>query len=152
MPPISWHAPEFETKEKSPAWFGWLGVIVIGLIVFAVLTRNYFFVPLVLLMGFVITQYALKAPRHRTFTLDELGVKIDNQRHSFETLSSFWVFYDPPRVKELSFRSKQRFMPYIRIPLADQDPVQVRQALVDYLPERKHREWLVDDLMRKVGF
>ncbi|MDP3795111.1 MAG: hypothetical protein Q8R13_04265, partial [bacterium] len=88
----------------------------------------------------------------RTFTIDGLGVTIDARSHPYETLSSFWIFYDPPHVRELSLRSKQRFLPYIRIPLADQNPVEIRRLLIQYLPERRHRQSLVDDLARQVRF
>lgn len=152
MSSIMWRAREFEQKEKPLAWFIRLGVILLCLIVLGLLTKNYFFTVLVVLIGFVLVQYARKEARTRTFVVDDSGLMIDAQRYPFENFSSFWIFYDPPHLKELSFRSKQRFMPYIRIPLANQDPVAIRRALIQNLPERKHRQWFLDELAERLGF
>lgn len=152
MPSITWRAPEFERKGKSIEWFLGLGAALFCLIIFGFLTRNYFFAVLVVLTGFVLVQYARKEPQNRTFAISDSDLTIDAQRYPIESFSSFWIFYDPPRLKELSFRSKQRFMPYIRIPLANQDPVAVRRALIGQLPERKHRQWFFDEVVERLGF
>lgn len=152
MLPITWRAREFEQKEKPLTWFLGLGMILLCLIVVGLLTKNYFFAVLVVLTGFVLVQYAIKEPRARTFVIEESDLVIDAQRYPFESFSSFWIFYDPPQLKELSFRSKQRFMPYVRIPLANQDPVVIRRALMKHLPERKHRQWLFDEFVERLGF
>ena len=43
-------------------------------------------------------------------------------------------------------------MPYIKISLGEQNPVKVRQTLLKYLPERKHKESLIDNLARGLRF
>jgi hypothetical protein len=152
MSSIIWRAREFEQKEKPLTWFLGLGAMLMCLIVLGLLTGNYFFAVLVVLIGFVLVQYARKEPRTHTFTIDDSGLMIDARRYQFESFSSFWIFYEPPQLKELSFRSKQRLMPYMRIPLASQDPVVIRRALIAHLPERKHRQWFFDEFVDRLGF
>ena len=101
---------------------------------------------------FVFYVYANKEPRTIKFKIDERGVEIDGKLYEFDTLSSFWVFYNPPEQKEISFRSKRTFLPYVRISLDDENPNEIRKFLLKFLPEKRHSESLIDIWMRRIGF
>ena len=101
---------------------------------------------------FSITVFALKKPREINLAITAKGIKIDKTLYEFDNLKSFWIFYEPPQIKELSLRSKKTVMPYIKISLGEQNPVEVRQTLLKYLPERRHKESLVDNLARSLRF
>jgi hypothetical protein len=96
--------------------------------------------------------YANKEPRIIKFKINEKGMEFDGRLHDFDTLRSFWLFYNPPEEKELSFRSKKTFFPYIKIPLAEQNPNEIREFLLKFLPEKRHRESIIDIWMRRIGF
>ena len=149
---IEWIAPEFEQYEKSKSWFITTGLIAGALFLLAIFTKNLLFALMIALVYFVISTYASKNPREIKLAITPKGIKIEKTLYDFENLRSFWLFYDPPEVKELSIRSKKTIMPYIKIPLGEQDPVEVRQMLIKYLPERKHKESLVDNLVRQIRF
>ena len=149
---IEWIAPEFEQYEKSKSWFITTGLIAGALFLLAIFTKNLLFALMIALAYFVISTYASKKPREIKLSITPKGIKIEQTLYNFENLRSFWLFYDPPEVKELSIRSKKTIMPYIKIPLGEQDPVEVRQMLIKYLPERKHKESLVDNLARQIRF
>ena len=149
---FEWEAPEFEKKEKTKSWFIIPALVAIALGIFALLSDNILFLVLVLLGFFVFYIYAKKEPRTIKFKINEKGIEIDNRLHDFDSLRSFWVFYDPPEEKEISFRSKKTFFPYLRMPLADQNPVDLRKYLLKFLPEKHHHESIVDIWMRRIGF
>ncbi|MBI2053042.1 MAG: hypothetical protein HYT34_02235, partial [Candidatus Ryanbacteria bacterium] len=67
-------------------------------------------------------------------------------------LKSFWVFYTPGGVKELSLKLEKALAPYLRIPLGDANPNEVRTFLLNYLPEKKQEDSLIDALMRYLQF
>ena len=77
---------------------------------------------------------------------------MSTESSSSEDLRSFWIFYNPPEEKEISFRSKKTFFPYIRIPLADQNPNEIRKYLLKFMSEKRHRESIIDTWMKRVGF
>ena len=149
---FEWEAPEFEKTEKSKSWFIIPAVIAIILGIIALATDNILFLILVLLGFFIFYVYANKEPRIIRFKIYEKGIEFDNQVHDFESLRSFWIFYDPPIEKEISLRSKKTFFPYIRIPLGNQSPIEIRKYLLKFLPEKRHRESIVDIWMRRIGF
>jgi len=149
---LKWSAPEFIQYSKSKSWFIIAGLIAAGLLLWALLTKNFIFALLIGLSYFSITVFALKKPRGINLAITAKGIKIDKTLYEFDNLKSFWIFYEPPLVKELSLRSKKTIMPYIKIPLGEQNPVKVRRLLMKYLPERKHKESLIDNLSRGLRF
>lgn len=149
---FEWKAPEYDKKEKTKSWFIIPAIITIVLGLIALFTENILFLIFIILAFFVFYIYAQKEPRIIKFKINEKGIEIDNKFHDFDSLQSFWLFYNPPEEKELSLRSRRTFLPYIRIPLADENPNEIRKFLLKFLPEKRHRESIIDIWMRRVGF
>jgi len=149
---FEWEAPEFEGKEKTKSWFFIPAVITIVLGIIALIMDNFLFLIFIILAFVVFYAYANKKPRIVKFKINEKGIKIDNRLYELDSLRSFWLFYNPPEEKEISFRVKKTFLPYIRIPLANESPNEIRKYLLKFLPEKKHSESIIDIWMRRVGF
>ena len=149
---FTWKAPEFPKKKKEKSWFIFPAIITIALGIFALITESILFLITIILAFVIFYIYANKEPRIVKFKINEKGIEIDNRLHSFDDLRSFWIFYEPPEVKELSFRSRRTFIPYIRISLSKQNPNEIRKFLLKFLPEKRHAESLVDIWMRRIGF
>ncbi len=149
---LEWSAPEFTQYSKSKSWFLITGLIATGLFLWALLTKNIIFALLIGLSYFSITTYALKKPKVIQLVITSQGIKIDKTIYNFDNLKSFWIFYNPPEVKEVSLQSKKIIMPYIKIPLGEENPTEVRRILIKYLPEKKQEESLIDSLARSLRF
>lgn len=149
---FEWKAPEFDKKEKSKSWFIIPGIITIVLGIFALVAENILFLIVIILAFFVFYVYANKKPRIIKFKIDEKGIEIDERLHDFDSLKSFWLFYNPPEQKELSLRSKKTFFPYVHVPLAKENPNEIRKFLLRFLPEKKHSESIIDIWMKRIGF
>lgn len=149
---FEWEAPEFEKTEKNKSWFILPAVIVIILGIIALATDNILFLILILLAFFTFYIYAKKEPRNIKFKINEKGIEVDSRLYVFDSIRSFWIFYNPPIEKEISFRSRKTFFPYVKITLADQDPNEIRKYLLRFIPEKRHKESLIDIWMRRIGF
>lgn len=149
---ILWETPEFTKYEKDSSWTFWLFIFILIPAIYAVFTKNFLLVIILVLSGFLLYSYGHRNPRSMKFSVSPRGIMIGGRLYSFDNLKSFWIFYRPPEIKEISFRSKKTLMPYIKIPLGNQDPVRIRKILVKYLPERKQNESMVEELSRKLGF
>lgn len=149
---FQWEAMEFEKTPKTKEWF-WAGAILgAALIIVAIVQRNFLFGIIVVLAGFLVYVYSQKEPRKISFSISNRGVIIGKRLYEYDSLKSFWIFYEPPRIKELSIESKKHFMPRISLPLDEADPVKLREALIQFLPEIKHEEDLSDMIAKRVGF
>jgi hypothetical protein len=149
---FEWEAPEFEKREKSKSWFVIPAIITVVVGIIAIATDNILLLILILLGFFMIYIYAKKEPRIIKFKINEKGIEVDEKLHDFSSLKSFWIFYNPPTEKEISLRSRKASFPYIRIPLADQNPNEIRKYLLKFLPEKRHKESLIDIWMKRIGF
>ncbi len=149
---IEWTALEFTKYKKDKQWFILPALIALVIIIVAILLKNFLLVVLAVLAIFVVYIYALKEPRKIKFSISGKGIQVDKRLYKLEDLRSFWIFYDPPEIKEISLRSKKMFMPYIKIPLGNQNPVEARKILLRFLPEKKHRESKIDEWTRKSRF
>ncbi len=149
---LEWTAPEFEYYHKDKSWLAIVSLIAAGLFLWALLTKNIIFGLLIGLSYFTIIIYGLRKPAPVKLAITPRGVKINQTLYEFDNLKSFWIFYQPPQIREISLRSKKTIMPYIKVPLGEQNPVEVRKALLKYLPERKHKESLIDNFARSLKF
>lgn len=96
-----------------------------------------------------------KEPDHVRFEINGAGVLIDNVLYPFGTLHSFWVENNDnlelPSV--LLIRSNKPLVPLIHIPLIwDIDPEDVRNHLLEHIPEEEHRCSLSHRIMEIIGF
>lgn len=149
---IEWVAPEFTQYKKGKNWFVLPGFVAFALVIIAIILKNFLFAIGIVVAAFVVYIYTNKKPREIKFSVSGKGVQVDNKIYPLDTIKSFWIFYNPPEIKEISIRSKKTFVPYIKIPLGDQNPAEVRRFLLRFLPERKHRESVVDEWARRIRF
>ena len=149
---IEWQAPEFEKYEKGKVWFVTAAIIALAVFTAALIMENFIFAFLIILAVFIIFIYALKEPRIVNFKIDSHGITIDKKLYTYQEIISFWIFYDPPHLKELTIKSKKFIAPLIKIPLADQDPVEIRQTLLKFIKEEKEEESLADIFARYLRF
>lgn len=149
---LEWTALEFKKYKKGKKWFVLPTLIALIVIIAAILLKNLLLVVASILTAFVVYIYAKKEPKKIKFSISGNGVQIDQIVYKFEDLKSFWIFYEPGKVKEISLRSKKAFMPYIKIPLGDQNPAEIRRLLLKFLPEKKQRESIIDEWTRRSKF
>jgi len=150
---FSWSFSEFNQYERSKDWYIKVGLVVFGLLMYALLDPqislfapylrftgpNYLFGFLIILFSLLILMY------HRNtdtveFKITEDGVLVNDKLHQYKDIKNFYIIYDPPTVKTLYFEPKSFFNPRIPINLTDQNPVAIRELLKQYLEENVDRE------------
>jgi uncharacterized membrane protein YccC len=150
--PLSWEAYEYEHHERTSDWYWALAILTIGLFCVSLIMHSYLFGLFIVLAGFTVAMYGVKEPRKVTFTLTHEGLQIQNRIYLYNSLKSFWIFYTPNVNKELSIESEKMFMPHIKIPLGDADPIEVRSHLLKFLPEKRQEELLADLFAKYLRF
>ncbi len=149
---MAWLGLEYEYHEKGTDWYWWVGLLAIIFFGIAVWQHSFLFAFLVLLGWFTVVLYAIRPPQAVSFAITERGIMIGNKLYFWHDLKSFWIFYDPPLRKELSVISKKTFVPPLRIPLDEEDPVEIRAIIRKFIPEIEEEESLIDNLARLAKF
>jgi len=155
-----------ETKARVLAWSGPLyvyrpnikAVLIVSLALFAIAALVQIFQKNIIttiffgLLGLMILIKAGKKPGVVEFEVNPLGVKVGERLYGFREIKSFWIEYEPALgIKELSLQLKKWYYTYVKIPIYDQNPVQLRLILLSFLPEIEHKDTLAEILSRKLG-
>lgn len=151
---MEWFAPEYQQHERHPVWFIYLGIIAAILTIYALVVGNYLFAIIVVMLAIIINMLARKEPETLHLAITRHGFKVNEKLYTYEDdLESFWILYRPPHLKTLNFQRKQRILPTLTFQLADQNPLKVREILLDYLPEDINKEeHYADKLARQLKF
>jgi len=136
---FSWQIKEYEGGKKSNRWFLIIGLICFALIILAIFTANFLFAIIILLFVFVVVLREFYIPEYFTFKITDSGIVIGSKFYSFKDIKNFFVVYEPPDSKYLYFRLKS-VSPLLSINLDDQNPIKVREYLLQYLEEDLDRE------------
>ena len=120
------------------------------LLLYAFYTRNFLFALIVVMMALMLFLQHQRSPKKITLTITSGGIKLANQNIPWKDITKFWIIYQPPEVKKLYLATSRFLMPQISIPLEQQNPVQLRELLLKYVPEdlTKQEESNVDALSR----
>ena len=146
---IEWQAWEHnEGEPRTLRWFAWIGGGALALIIIALLAQN-FLLAIILLVGTAaVLAHHARAPELIDFALSPKGVRIGNRLYPYRELKAFSLS-EPEERSELRLHSDKILLPHITIPLEDQvDPSVVRGYLLAYLPEERHDENLIENLIR----
>jgi hypothetical protein len=152
-PLVSWGFPEFAKRVRPLRWWIAATAAWLALIIWAIFWQHSFLFLLVLLFGAIIfiTQER-REPDTSECRITPDGVEVDDRLYPFTQLEQFYIIYQPPSVMNL-YLERGGFRPTVAIPLGQQDPQVVREALQPRLKEDKSRqgEPVLDQMARRLG-
>ena len=151
-PVFQWEAPEYEYIEKHPKWYWVMGLLLLAIIVYAIITNSILMAILFILIGMLGYVFAEREPRVIRMEINPDGVVVDKIMYEYDDLKSFWIFYEVEAgFKVLSLHSKKTFLPHIHIPVGDANPILIREVLLNYLPELRQEMTIVDRFSLMIG-
>jgi len=145
---LTWRAPEFEVYERDQRWYTWASIALLAVIAFAVYTNSPVMAITFILIGMIGYIYIHKEPRELEFQITRKGVVAGREIYEFKNIESFWIFYEPGEITTISLDLQNSIIPLVHIPIADQDPVKLREVLLKYIPEVEQEHSLIDILER----
>lgn len=151
QPAVEWTAPEYVAYEYKKKWYIIMTGFTILMVIWGIFSKSYFFLTFIILAFALMLIYARRKPNIISFSLTGRGVQTGKKFYGFSDLKSFWIF-QLPTGDELSLETQKSTQPTIRIPLGNADPEAIRDTLLQYLPEKEHKEALIDQLARSFGF
>jgi hypothetical protein len=148
-----WTLNEYEQHDRTPFWYVFMLSIGLLLVVFGLFTGNFLFALIIILFAIVLFFQSQQSAIEVLFTITDLGVVISNRFYSYSEIGEFFIIYQPPQVKTLYLNTASIWVPKLRIPLYDQNPVEIRHTLQAYLIENieKEDEPISDRLARNWG-
>ena len=97
--------------------------------------------------------FSSQKPKNIKISVNQTGLTVKDAKIPFGQIKSFWIVYRPPDIKTLNFETTAYLNRYFTLQLDDQDPVKLRDFLLDHLPEELDRqEQMGDKVARKLKF
>lgn len=149
---ISWQALEYKRKEKTADWYWAVILIALAMAVTAFFLHNIFFGILIIISTAILLSFSIVAPKLIDVSIDQKGVYLGKQMYPFATLDSFWVENRDEEDQKILLKSKKAIMPLVIIPLEEHNHLDVREFLLQYLPEVEMHEPLSQKIMERLGF
>jgi hypothetical protein len=151
-PAFGWEAHEYEYTEKHPKWYWIMGIALLAIIIYAIITNSILMAITFIMIGMLGYVYAEREPRLIQMEINPDGVIADKIMYEYDDLKSFWIFYEVESgFKVLSLHSKKTFLPHIHIPVGDTNPILIREVLLSYLPELRQEMTIVDRFSLMIG-
>lgn len=151
-PLIAWQAPEHRIAPKTSDWYWAVGIIVFTGAALAFIFGQVIFGILIIVAAVALVLHASAPARDIRAEVSDRGIVVGKTFYPFLHLDSFWI--DPHEFpSQILLKSARPFMPYIRVPIADDiEAEEVRQILLRYIAEAEHEEPLTLKLMERLGF
>ncbi len=130
-----WEAPAWEFHPRGPRWYVIMSIIAIGFVIYAIVTGNFLFAFLIMLMAIMLVLSGSQSPQTVLIQIGENGLVIDGKFHEYKELSNFSIVYQPPETKVLYIEQASILRPRLRLFLEDQNPLEIRSHLKQYLEE-----------------
>ena len=144
----SWRAPEFEVYEKSGRWYIIAALFIASMVAYAIFTNSPIMAIVFILIGIVGYIYSQRNPKIVTFTITSKGVLANNEMYLYDNIFSFWIFYEPTHTKVISLHTKASMLPFVHIPIENENPVKLRELLMQNIPEIKQDPSLTNTIGR----
>jgi hypothetical protein len=135
-----WTFPEYAKHQHSRSWYFWFATSALGLLIYALVTLNFLFAIIIIVFCIIIFFHDIREPLEVSFYLGELGILLGNKVFTYKEFKNFWLIYEPPTVKNLYFEFKTGIRPRLSIPLINQNPLKIREFLLQKLEEDLEKE------------
>ncbi len=153
-----WEAPEFEYRKKDVSWYLVMTVVGIIFIILAVWQKNFLFAVFILIAWFVIVYWASKKPTIWNFKLDEKGVHIIlpgedfGKFYLYNQIEGFDIHEAEEKNKELFFKLKTKFSPYLKILFPAAKETEIVGFLSGFLPREEYEKTASDSFLKLTKF
>lgn len=137
---FSWEFPEYIKYKRTKWWYLGMGLFGGLLMIYAIVAKNFLFALIIVMVGIIIFLYEAKEPLTVKFKITEDGLELGDNFFLWKEIKNFWVIYEPPTIKNLYVDFKNIFRPRISVPLEGQDPIKIRERLLEYIDEDTEKE------------
>jgi hypothetical protein len=137
---FNWQVPEYEKYERSKNWYVVAIAIALGLLFFSFFTLNFLFALIIVTASLVVIMHHGQEPPILDVKITEEGIVIGKNFYEYDAFKNFAIVYKPRvGVKQLYLEFNNWWMHRLSLPLFDNNPVPIREALLDFMDEDTDR-------------
>lgn len=130
-----WEMPEHEHYPRSSTWYLTVSIIALASVVYGIWTSNYLFALIILICAVILILAGNEEPKKVLVQIGHNGIVVNGEFIEFDHLYNFSIIYHPPFTKLLYIERKYSLKPRMKLFIEDEDPIAIREHLLQYLPE-----------------
>ncbi|MEO8065624.1 MAG: hypothetical protein ABI643_02075 [Candidatus Doudnabacteria bacterium] len=146
---LTWTAPSHIQSPRSAGWYLIFGLVSLGLIIFGIYNHSILMVITFIVVIFSVLLFTSQQPRALTFRATTTGIASGSLVYPYKTIKTFWIIYNPPSIKTLNFETSAYLNNQISLELGNQNPIEVKLFLSQYIPEDLNREETFTDTLAR---
>ena len=146
---IIWKALSHEPQRRPPGWYLAFALISLGLIIFGLYSHSILTVVTFCVIIFSVLLLGNLQPSAVTYKATKTGIALGNTIYPYKIIKTFWIVYNPPEVKTLNFETTAYFNNQLTLQLGNQNPMELKRFLNQYLQEDLNREESVTDTLAR---
>ncbi len=132
---FAWEAPSRIKYSRGSRWYLFMSLAAVFLVAYAVWTANFLFAFIILLIAIILVLAGNEDPSAVLAQVGDNGIVWNGRLYLFQDIDNFAVVYRPPVSKILYLELKNPLKPRLNIPLEDQNPIELRAHLQQYIKE-----------------
>jgi hypothetical protein len=136
---IFWQTTEFRHYPKNIGWYITLACVGVLLIGFFILEKDIFGAVTTALLCGLVFFFASQKPNEVTVELTNKALKFGLITYPYKQLKSFWIV-NTKHHNTVNFTASTYVNNTVVVQLEDEDPDEVREFLLQYLPEHHETE------------
>lgn len=147
---FAWQTREYQQHDRGTRWYIVVITLGLGLVVYGALSNNFLFSLIIILAAIILFMQSREEPHDIPLYITDLGVAVASRFYPYGELGDFYIIYEPGIAKTLYIETAALWRPKLRLPLEDQNPLDIREVLLDVLDEdlEKEQEPLADAAIR----
>lgn len=151
-PLIEWSSRDHVPQKRSFIWHAGVVIVSAALIAYAILVFNFLFALFVLAASVALVVASSRPVDTHNIAIFPRGIEVEGLPSlMFADIESFWIFPDTaPAMLSLRPRHRIRFPTYLLLENVDSE--NVREVLLNYIPEREEEFPFMERVTRWLGF
>lgn len=147
---FSWTAAEFIDHQRSAGWYLllFLATIILAVATYF-LTKEYFAVGTIAIVGIIVGFYARQKPRQITCELNESGLRINEKTYNYALFKSFALIKNGEH-NSVQLMPLKKFMPAVTAYYNAADEEKISDILGEHLPYEDAKPDHIDSLSRRL--
>lgn len=146
---LQWTAPEYIKHTKGLVWFCVAGLLAVACVIYAIYTSSWTMAVAFIAVAGVYLLSHHRDPATIRVQVDNYGIQVGTRSIPYNQIKAFWILYHPPYVKTLKLLTSDKFMAELSIQMDGQDPGELREVLIQHIPEYEGRsESFIELLIR----
>lgn len=137
---LKWTFKEPKPGDHTKKWWLMAGFLALAAVIYAVIRQNFLFALIIIMGSIIFVSETRREPQRLVCQITSTGLYLGKKFWRWNELSNFWIAYRPPEINRLYVVPKNLAEPRLTIPLGNNNPLHVREALLKYIPEDLERE------------